>query len=186
MKNDYLWDKKGGDAEIEGLENLLSGFEYQAVAPPVLPTAFVVNDSAKTPWWKFSLAFAAPVCLLIAVTVGFWATRQGNVEQSAQNDQSSPLVSREDRPEMVKPETKRSETEKMEIKTPSPVKTVFTQSRKSDEHRTVRTKFRQQKKQRFETLTSEEKFAYDQLKLALSITGSKLKVVADTVNRAED
>ena len=35
-------------------------------------------------------------------------------------------------------------------------------------------------------LTNEEKFAYNQLMLALSITGSKLKLVQDTIDRIEN
>ena len=35
-------------------------------------------------------------------------------------------------------------------------------------------------------LTSEEKYAYGQLMLALSITSSKLKLVKDTINRIEE
>jgi hypothetical protein len=37
-----------------------------------------------------------------------------------------------------------------------------------------------------ETLTAEEKYAYDQLMLALSITGSKLKIVKDKIAGTED
>ena len=35
-------------------------------------------------------------------------------------------------------------------------------------------------------LTEEEKYAYGQLMLALSITGSKLKIVKDTINGVEE
>jgi hypothetical protein len=35
-------------------------------------------------------------------------------------------------------------------------------------------------------LTKEEQYAYDQLKVALWLTGSKLKVVQDTINRVDD
>ena len=35
-------------------------------------------------------------------------------------------------------------------------------------------------------LTKEEEYAYDQLKLALTITGSKLKLLKDKVESVED
>jgi hypothetical protein len=37
-----------------------------------------------------------------------------------------------------------------------------------------------------ENLTRDERYAYDRLMLALSITGSKLKVVQDTIDRKGD
>ena len=41
-------------------------------------------------------------------------------------------------------------------------------------------------KNRAVTLTSEEKYAYGQLMLALAITSSKLRIVQDTITRIED
>ena len=35
MKDDYLWNKKGRDPEIEGLENLLIVYKYTEAEPPV-------------------------------------------------------------------------------------------------------------------------------------------------------
>lgn len=186
MKSDYLWDKSGGDAEIEGLERLLSGFKYEPTAPP-RPAAVAVNEPARTPWWKFSLAFAVPACLLFAVALGFWATQPGKLDsssasigtQSMQNIQEEKLGS-------IQPNVGPADKENTKSEVPKPVKTVFVPAAKSNSWRVTNTKHRQTRRLQTETLTAEEKFAYDQLKLALSITGSKLKVVSDTVNRAED
>ncbi len=187
MKHDYLWDKTGGDAEIEGLENMLSGLKYEPAAPPRLPVAEVLNESAKTPWWKFSIAFAVPACLLLAVAVGFWTMSLGGdpVASLAGSDNPAFAAPAEQRSSEVSPEAKTATPEPEKPEIAKPLKTIFTQRTRSNDVRPVRAKYRQ-KRQRFETLTSEERFAYDQLKLALSITGAKLKVVSDTVNRTED
>jgi hypothetical protein len=187
MKHDYLWDKTGGDAEIEGLENLLSGLKYELAAPPRLPVGEVLNASAKTPWWKFSIAFAVPACLLLAVAVGFWTMRLRDdpTASLAASDKPAFAANADPSSTEVSPEARRTAPQPERHEVAKPLKTIFTQRTRSNDVRPVRSKYRQ-KKQRFETLTSEERFAYDQLKLALSITGAKLKVVSDTVNRTED
>lgn len=189
MNNDYLWEKKGSDAEIEGLEDLLSGFKYQPVEPPMLSPVLVLNEPARMPWWKFSLAFAVPACLLVAITVGFLVTRLGN-EPSAtiiSSGPRSPEVVGQEMPALKEPDVSKIDEKRIEkIEVPSNVKTVFIPRSKTETQRPTRAKYRQIKRSKIETLTAEERFAYDQLKLALSITGSKLKVVSDTVNRTED
>lgn len=186
MKNDYLWDKSGDDAEIEGLENLLSGLKYQPTAPPVLPVAIELK-AVKAPWWKFSLAFAVPAGLLFAVLAGFWMTRSTPQLQAVNELVEAPLPVRSQNPVTEnKTETEKREAEVEKETSPKMVTTLFTPApkKKASTH-VVRAKYRKPQP-KFDTLTSEERFAYDQLMLALSITGSKLKVVSDTINRAED
>ena len=183
MNNDYLWDKTGDDTEIKGLENLLSGLKYQPTAPPVLPVAIELKASTAL-WWKFSLGFAVPACVLIAVLAGFWMTRPTPQLQAVNEvDQiQTPL------PQSQNPVAETKIT-KVEIAKGAPAKMVTTlfnpAPKKKPKTYAVQAKYRK-RQQRFDTLTSEERFAYDQLMLALSITGSKLKVVSDTINRAED
>lgn len=187
MKNDYLWDKTGGDAEIEGLEDLLSGFKYESVSPPRLPAVAALAEPTRTPWWKFSLAFAVPACLLLAVAIGFWTLSLGDDPAASLTESGKPAFVASAVPRSTEglPEAKWTAPQPDRPEVAKPLKTIFTSRTRSNNVRPARAKYRQ-KKQRFETLTSEERFAYDQLKLALSITGAKLKVVADTVNRAED
>jgi hypothetical protein len=65
MKEDYLWNKTGSDAEIEKLENALKAFRFEAQEPPALPTKVTSSDE-KRPFSFFKLgfafAFAASVC----------------------------------------------------------------------------------------------------------------------------
>jgi hypothetical protein len=186
MKDDYLWDKKGSDAEVEGLEDLLASFRYESVAPPRLPVESITSQPQNAVWWKFSLTFAVPACLLIVIGIGFLLTRTGNDQQAVTlpNETALPLSRLERSPTSEAPKLSSEDPEvnpPAEIKT---VKTIYTQPVKAQ--KPIRTKYRAAKARQFETLTSEERFAYDQLRLALSITGEKLKVVTDTVNRAED
>lgn len=189
MENDYLWDKNGGDAEIERFESLLSGFKYEAMPPPRLPVAVIVDQPRSNAWWKFTLAFAVPACLLVALGFAFWAMGTGGEKPTlnAQTEINSPsLIEREINREVVKPETELVEPEITKPLEAKIEKTIFTPRTRSLAPRSMPAKHRPVPKQSIETLTAEEKFAYGQLKLALSITGSKLKVVSDTVNRAED
>lgn len=178
MKNDYLWDKTGSDAEIEGLEGLLVGYKYQADAPPAVRAAVAIVPVERMAWWKLSLAFAVPACLLIAIGIGiaFWASRPANVSRSAAILREVPVVTAPT--VQTEPETGSNVAT---VASPKPVRASAIPPRETR----VKAVHRKQKK-RFNTLTAEEKFAYEQLLLALSITGSKLKVVTDTVKGTED
>ncbi|MBK6590715.1 MAG: hypothetical protein IPG22_20775 [Acidobacteria bacterium] len=186
MNNDYLWDKSGDDAEIKGLENLLSGLKYQPTAPPVLPVSIDLK-AVKAPWWKLSLALAVPACVLFAVLAGIWMTRPTPQLQAVNELKETPLTNVSQEPATRNStETKASEPDIAKNTLPKVVTTLFTpEPKKKTKTYAVQAKYRK-RQPKFDTLTSEERFAYDQLKLALSITGSKLKVVSDTINRAED
>ncbi|MFT3745310.1 MAG: hypothetical protein QM785_13580 [Pyrinomonadaceae bacterium] len=189
MNNDYLWDKTGDDAEIEGLENLLCGLKYQPTAPPVLPVAIELKAEPKRPWWKFSLAFAVPACVLVVVLAGFWMTRPTQQLQAVNEVTRSqpPSASSQIPAAETRIETNKTDSEITKDKSPKLVTTLYTpQPKKREKTHAVQATYRKRQPKQFDTLTSEERFAYDQLKLALSITGSKLKVVSDTINRAED
>ncbi|HQZ98272.1 MAG TPA: hypothetical protein PLP21_18275 [Pyrinomonadaceae bacterium] len=182
MNNDYLWDKSGDDAEIKGLENLLSGLKYQPTAPPVLPVSIELK-AVKAPWWKLSLAFAVPACVLIAVFAGVWMTRQPPQFQAVREIKEIQTPAETQVPVT---ETKSTEAEIEKDVSPKMVTTLFKpEPKKKSTAYAVQAKYRK-RQPKFDTLTSEERFAYNQLMLALSITGSKLKVVSDTINRAED
>lgn len=184
MNNDYLWDKTGDDEEVKGLETLLSGLKYQPTAPPMLPIEIKLKGS-RAPWWR--LSFAIPPCLLIAVLAGFWMTRISPQPRTMNGEKGigMPLATN-DPPR--KPENPAQNPANLIAKAPSP-KTVTTHFTLEPERRrrNIAIKVNYRKRQtKFDTLTSEERFAYDQLMLALSITGSKLRVVSDKINPTED
>jgi hypothetical protein len=78
------------------------------------------------------------------------------------------------------------ETKKFARQKPAPVKTVF-KFRKPAVRNTLLAQGRNIKTEKPKVrLTEEERYAYNQLMLALSITGSKLKIVRDKVQGLEE
>src|SRR5215211_2677652 len=70
MKDDYLWDKTGEDAEIRGLENALQAFRFQENAPPELPQkVFTVERESGRKFFRFGFAFAAFAGVVIVCSV---------------------------------------------------------------------------------------------------------------------
>ncbi len=184
MNEDYLWDKTGSDAEIEGLENMLSVFRYQETVAPALSTANIVLAAEKSPGWRFSFAYAfAGAMALVLIAIGlFW--------QMPLFRNPFTVKMRTGQIESEKPVTNQMATMEKALPDVPVSKAVTTQPRPV--RQTVHTAFRpyktvdKQQKVEVKDLTKEEKFAYSQLMLALSITSSKLKVVQNTINRIEN
>lgn len=186
MKNDYLWNKKGNDAEIERLENALQGFRYQPTAPPVIPQEILqIEEKPKFSFFPkiFRFAFAGMACLaVLTISLGIWLSFSTNKIEEV-GEITSPLVEPinvnnpvkivSHSPNVEVGSTKQAETRLIKVranKAPKPTKTVF------------QTKVNKVKTNKSDKLTEEEKDAYNQLILALSITGSQLKEVKDKAN----
>lgn len=189
MENDYLWDKTGEDKEIERLEGALKQFRYQPTAPPVLPVK-ILQTEEKPRFSFFNLRFAvasfASLAILL-VGLGIWSQFSNDkIEDVA--DLSKPIVAPIEIPTepIVEPKirpTQRivrvAETKPIQPKSvaiPQPIKIVFRQTKSAPKV----------KPNKAVLLTPEEKYAYDQLMLALSITGKQLKEVKDKANSVED
>ena len=189
MKEDYLWDKTGEDAEIERLENALKAFRYTEIAPPELPQKVFAVEKNPRRFFRFGFAFAAFASFIIVFSVVWLQSnkREISVKESVAainlpknevkvtdepNDKTPKISlfkitqnqSRFVKPNVIKPRRNIAP----EIR---PAKTVL---------RTIK------RKQPTETLTAEEKYAYDQLMLALSVTSSSLKIVKEKVEGIED
>ena len=187
MKEDYLWDKTGSDAEIENLENALAAFRYKETAAPRLPARILPFKKEKK---RRFLPFAIAACAaLAAISSGVWlqisndktpADSAGIIAQREDvvipNDS---LAQMPDYPTVSKVETpKQFPKQKIfKIKKVIPAiarqNTTIPNNSKPAKPETIR-------------LTKEEKYAYNQLMLALSITGSKLKMVKDKVEGSEE
>lgn len=187
MKEDYLWDKTGEDAEIQRLENALMAFRYAETAPPALPQkVFTVEKEKPRRFFQLGFAFAA-VAAVAAIFFAVWF-------QMADN--KLPVV--ETIAEKTSPKTEDKVADEQIIKTPggiAPVKVVESAPRAAAKiRRNIAPVVRPNKavrqnikvKEPTEMLTAEEKYAYDQLMLALSITGSKLKIVKDKIDGIEE
>jgi hypothetical protein len=190
MKEDYLWDKNGAaDPEIERLENALAVFRYQETEPPALP-AKIIPFEIKNPRDFFRLFFAFAACAaLMIISLGVWLQISSDkievVEDSTETIAPPPGEKIADKTSIKKLDD--SVVKKIEI-TKQPDARTITKVRN-----VVQPVVRQKKliaqnvevKKPTVRLTKEEKFAYDQLMLALSITSSKFKLVKDKVEGVE-
>jgi hypothetical protein len=196
MEEDYLWDKTGSDPEIEKLENALQVFRYKETAPPEIPAkvvSFPVQHQRKS--LRFALAAAACIAFGI-ISLGVWFQilksnmETGNTVAEINQTQSEailpdkpsaaetfPVQKPDDLPN-VKTGNSTSSSERKIIKVRKSVPLV---SRQKD----VKVYASKQTKSTV-FLTEEEKFAYNQLMLALSITGSKLKIVKDKIEGSDE
>jgi len=183
MNNDYLWDKTGDDAEVEQLEDLLSGFRYVETDPPELPAMNIIPVRAS--WqsrfgWILALGTAAAVVVLAAIYVQTLRMPQQPTEDKAAI--TAPNVDT----------TASVNTPPTPIDIPA-VTTAVPKKREAPRATQAIVKTRKPRaiapllarKEPAEKLTKEELYAYNQVKLALFITGSKLRTVSDVIDKIE-
>ncbi len=192
MKEDYLWDKTGDDAEIKKLENTLAAFRYQETAPPVLEQkVFTLEKSSPRRFFRFAFGFAA-FASVVAVLSLLWFQLSGSKTPVVETVSETNVVNRAQKTaddSFVAPretvETIKAFDETKPFIAPKIVKirqTIAPVVRRREKITARNKKFTEP----VETLTKEEQYAYDQLMLALTITGSKLKIVQDKVNGIEE
>ena len=192
MKEDYLWDKSGDDAEIKGLENALAAFRYQETAPPALAQkVFTLEKPKKRGLFGFGFGFAAFASVVLVLSV-VWFQLSGSKTPVAETVSGTSVVNRAQKTagdsfiaprETVEP-VKPAETLPLSAQ-PQIVKVRQTIAPAA--RRRVKVAAPHKKAiEPAETLTAEEQYAYDQLMLALAITGSKLKIVKDKINNIEE
>ncbi|MET0753592.1 MAG: hypothetical protein ABWZ66_09470 [Pyrinomonadaceae bacterium] len=184
MNEDYLWDKTGEDPEIEKLENALAVFRYKETAPPELPAKVLPFKKKETPRSFVRYAYAAAACALFAaISFGVLLHNSNNkigeaAEVTAiytpQNNFDSPTAT-------FLPLIEKSRAPKEEVK-PNIVKIKKAVAPKALQNKLLARNVKQAKP---DELTTEEKYAYNQLMLALSITGSKLRLVSDKIEGME-
>ena len=189
MKDDYLWDKTGEDAGIEGLENALKAFRYQESEPPALPQkVFTVEKTNGRRFFQFRFAlaaFAAVVVVLSLVWLKFADNKMPPAGSVALIEVPLEKVKINDEDFISKPDAPGKA-----VLSPQPQEkpnAVRIRQKSAPIIRAEKTVLRKlEPKSPAETLTAEEKYAYDQLMLALSITSSKLKIVKDKVQGIEE
>ena len=184
MNDEYLWQKTGVDPEIEKLEQKLAVFRYREtpLSVPVVETAI---ETARVPRWRISLAFAfaASVIAAVLITVVF-------LGMAGKNEESVVFVASPDM-EVSAPAPATTDEKKA---APAPIERVvpqFAHNKRSTVIRTTPTRDRKPKTEgprpsTIASLTEEEKFAYRQLMLALSVSSSKLKIVEDSIKGTEN
>lgn len=198
MKEDYLWDKTGSDAEIEKLENALQVFRYEESAPPIIP-AKILPFKKESPRITFPFLRAIAACLAIAsISLGIWTLISNTKNEIVVDVLQEPVIKTESA-NPTAPVSENDASVKPEVyDNPAFTKTVYIEpkfktkslqvnklaSNNAKRNRTTSRKIKNSEKPVW--LTEEEKYAYDQLMLALSITSSKLNMVKQTVDGAEN
>lgn len=181
MNDEYLWQKTGEDPETMQLENALAVFRYREVDPPAVPVA--VETKATRPWRRFALAFAVPAFAAAVVASVIWLPIGKSVDNSDVTFVAQPEPAIAEPPALnpapvVQP-SQQSEPSKQPIRKGEIRPTVATMPRRPIQ------KARPQQTTNV-ALTQEERYAYQQLLLALSISSSKLKIAQDAVNGVEN
>ena len=186
MNKDYLFERTGSDGEIERLENVLSAYRFEPGRPPTLPENSPAARFWSFGWLRFSLAAGA---VAVAVITGLLA--HGRIEKLLDRNVGGPEISDQVRPVFTESssevntvrmpgrnETKLGDSSSFRKVQPVPQRVVYSRPR-------VTPRLLSNSKPPV-TLTKQEKYAYDQLRVALYITGSKLKTVQDTIDRVDD
>ena len=191
MNDEYLWNKTGEDAGIEKLENALKAFRYQETAPPALP-AKVLQFEEKMPrrrWFSFAFAFASSAAVILLAFILFFNFSTKQIEEAqtvseVSTPQTEEKIFAENPVQMPPVLSERKIETPLQIVQPKIVKTR--QVVHSAQVSTKTTARKAESKKPAVKLTDEERYAYDQLMLALSITGSKLKIVQDKIQNIEE
>ena len=187
MNEEYLWDKTGDDSEISRIEETLSVFRFDPGSVAPVP---VVRTSERSPrsWsmW-FRLAFTGAALSSAGLLIALFFFAGGQVDSTGQTalTTGSDTSAGSDRLRSARSETT-SEPVSGEAHSIVPIK--ITTSARSGPAIEKRAKAKAKAKPTYTYsagLTAREKYAYEQLKLALSIAGSKLRIVQDSVNGSE-
>jgi hypothetical protein len=173
MNDEYLWQKTGEDPEIAALEKALAVFRYREDAPPAL----TVQEESRPRRWRFVFAFASVAAIVVVAIV--WMQSSKSVADDIVFVNESTLATP---PPVQSPVTPIRNTG--DTAAPKP------QSRRDIIPTTAALTRRPKPKSprpepRLAALTEEERYAYGQLMLALSISSEKLKVVQDAINGVE-
>lgn len=188
MSDAYLFEKEGNDSEIERLEDLLSVYRIGAVVPMLATPATETNPVSRFGWFRlgYAVAVAALAVTLVSSGVYFRYLRPANVEMTAISPIETPAVERDfgaptglDRAAASEPAVTHGDGTTAK---PMPVRRIT----RVVDRRSARAPANISVAANTPRLTKEEQYAYDQLKVALWITGSKLRVVKDTIDRVDD
>jgi hypothetical protein len=187
MNDEYLWNRTGNDPEVEDLEKALAVFRYRDATPPAAVQQIAVL-SERHRRFRLSFAFAFASFAIIAIAAAVWLRIFSSSSRSENAPEMVFVQESTDAPDVIEPF--------VEPKLP-PKLNPEGQSRPAGNRRrsiaattaAIRSRPRTKDAMPKDTiagLTAEERFAYRQLMLALSITSSKLKIVQDAVDGNPD
>ena len=180
MKEDYLWDRTGSDAEIERLESLMSSLAFRPAEPPELPAReFVLEPARRGRLVRLGLGFASASVAIAALLMATVFLRQAQ----------HPLAVLQER-EPAKPTYAAPvpvvRSRDMDYQPISAASQRRSKSKKRARREAKIAPAPQSRPLPVLTLTAEEADAYRQLMTALNITGTNLSIVRDKINGSED
>jgi hypothetical protein len=187
MSNEYLYDKTGSDPAISGLEDLLAAYRIDPVAPKMSRAATDETSVNRSGWFplKYRLGFALAAIVLAVTMLSLVYLGSSKIEYVANSPKAVPAV---DLPiaDEVSSVAAVDQHPSTETKLPAARLAVDRHPAKIARRAAPRTFVARNTAPKTPKLTREERYAYDQLMVALWITGSKLRTVQDTINRVDD
>lgn len=197
--NDYLWDKTGSNPEIEKLEKALQIFRYEEIAPPVIPAKILPFVKKKSARKSFPFLRAIAACLALAsISLGVWILVSNTNKEIAgdvlqefvvEPKVANPINRASENQTPAKPQVNDKPTlqKTLHIEQKSAPKSVLTSKLGAKNAGRNRVSVQRSKDaEKIIRLTEEEKYAYEQLMLALSITSKKLKLVKEKIDGTEN
>jgi hypothetical protein len=186
MNSEYLFSKKGSDVEIERMEDLLSVYRIEPV-PPALKRTVAAEEHSTRQGFRFLFAYIGAIAslatiVITAVMVVNWQTdTPKDVTAISPAVVISPALSGDNSTAAY------STGESTTTSAPKPIEPARRAAIRTSYARASRpvTRF-QRRVLAAPKLTAEEKYAYEQVKVALYLAGSKLKMVQDTIDRTGD
>ena len=190
MNEEYLFNKTGEDAEIRHLEETLAAFRYRESDPPPLPLSSVRPhiETKRSFNWRLSFAFALPALAVLVAAGAVW------IRSAAPDTTETPVVFiaapefRTETPAAPVPVKKSQPLPSAPGPAPKRQRSTFAPVLTARATRTRpkrRTRVDPPGLTTFAGLSKKERYAYEQLMLALSISGSRLRIVKDAVNGNE-
>jgi len=183
MNSEYIWSKTGNDPEVERLESLLGEFRFDENTGAHTPATNVIPvTSSSNRRWFFGLSLAATAAALVLMSI--WFTKPPVAAVASHERDAAPVQETDRSRKDVDADLRTADLGNSVVPTADthPQAEPMARHLRSRVDRTVHTVATKKK----EALTKEEKYAYDRLMLALAITGSKLKMVQDSVDRKHD
>jgi hypothetical protein len=189
MNNDYLFEKTGSDENIEELEDLLAVYRIDPLPPALARAESSAETTGPHRLFGFLLSHATAIgsfafLTIIAVTAIAWLDQRSiDTAELSSIEVSSPIKSFDSGPSIFDPSGPAAVTKirpqtigrRRQIKF-NPAAPI----RKIQLAKVIR------RAEPAPQLSAEEKYAYEQVKLALWLAGSKMKVVQDTIDRTGD
>ena len=179
MNEDYLWDKTGSDARVEKLENALRVFRYTPTAPRELPAkVLALTEKPRPSFFRLGLALAFASAAVVIFSSAWFLLPNKNIALDSElvnviEPQPVPVFHAMD----ILPDPTVGSPTRNEPPLAGKIRRIVRPATQPISALAFKVKGKRPPVK----LTDEERYAYGQLMLALSITSSKLMIVRDAI-----